>query len=135
VLLQLTLLDITERSQAIRALRESKAKFRFLTESMKDVVWTADVKTLRFLYVSPSVKRLRGYTPEEIMAEPMDAALTPEAAVMVRQLMSNYLWRYEAGEIKDLAATSITEELPQPCKDGSIVWTEVVTGFRRNPLT
>ena len=124
------IVDITEIKSAVEELRQSEFKYRILTESMNDVVWTLDPKTMHFLYVSPSVQKLRGYTPEEVMAVPFDAALTPEGAAYVRNQLH--------GEINKFLLSSITEpyhsahELEQPCKDGSSVWTEVVTNFYRN---
>lgn len=119
------------RMRAGRVLAESEERYRVLTESMADVVWTLDPETMRFLYVSPSVTRLRGYTPEEVMSEPMDAALTPESARAVREIMGKRREDRLAGKIG--VDTFFTGEVEQPCKDGSTVWTEVVTNYHLNP--
>jgi PAS domain S-box-containing protein len=123
-------LDISGRTHAERALRESEEKYRVLTESMKDVVWTLDTETLRFLYVSPSVQALRGFTPEDVIAEPMDAALTPEGSEHLKSLMRERV--AEARARGDSEVTFYSEEVEQPCKDGTAVWTEVVHAYYLN---
>jgi PAS domain S-box-containing protein len=120
----------------MRATRErvvSEERYRLLTESMADVVWTLDPETLRFTYVSPSVIRLRGYTPEEIIAEPIDAALTPEGAAYVRSHIHKRVDKRRDGRIRD--DTFFTEEVEQPCKDGSSVLTEVVSSYHLDERT
>jgi two-component system, cell cycle sensor histidine kinase and response regulator CckA len=123
------------RIRAKEARQESEDAYRFLTDNIKDVLWSMDFETLRFLYVSPSVKALRGFTPEEVMAQPLDAALPPDAVAAIRALLHDRLVCYKAGERVDGQRQFFTEELPQPRKDGSLVWTEVVTTFCPNPKT
>ena len=125
--------DITERKRAEEELRRSEAKYRTITENISDVVWIMDPETLTFLYVSPSVEKLRGFTSEEVMASPMDAALTSESAEVVRGAIDQRLARLVSGLVP--SDHSYTEELEQPCKDGSTVWTEVVTSFHLNAET
>lgn len=122
-----------ERAQMAEALVEREEKYRELTESINDVIWTLDPETLRFLYVSPSVFRLRGFTPEEIMAEPLDAALTPEGAIKIRGLIGAHAADFEAG-IRS-SNDVVVEMVEQPRKDGTTVWTEVVTNMVRNRRT
>ena len=78
--------------------------------------------------------RLRGYTPEEVMAEPMDVAMTPEAAQHVRSQMAERIATY----VRDEATGNTrfyTEAIEQPRKDGSTVCTELITVYWRNQKT
>ncbi|MBF0112550.1 MAG: response regulator [Desulfamplus sp.] len=124
-----------ELQRAYESLQKSEEKYRVLTETMKDVVWVLDTKTLRFLYVSPSVKRLRGFTPEEIIAVPLDEALTPDEREYVKELIRVRTADYFANKDKNLSEEFYTNEVEQPCKDGSIVSTEVITKYHLNEKT
>ncbi len=124
-------LSAVERTEA--ALRASERRFRSLTETMTDVVWTLDPQTLRFTYVSPSVLALRGYTAEEVMAEPMDSALTPEGSVAVRAMMAKSVADFRAG--LHAPGQHSVNEVEQPRRDGSTVWTEVITRYQWNDDT
>jgi len=125
--------DITERVRAERALRESERMNRMLTESMKDVVWVLDLESRRFVYVSPSIVRLRGYTPAEIMARPFKDACVPEQRRELEEFTRKAVADFLAGRIT--SDTYVTYEMLQPHKDGSTVPSEVVANVVRNPQT
>lgn len=126
-------IDITTLKQAELDLQKSEELYRMLTETMKDVVWVLDVETLHFRYVSPSVEGLRGYTAAEIMAQPLDAALTSAGSQHFHSLIGDKLAGLANGETE--IEEFFTDEVEQPCKDGSTVWTEAITKFYLNPET
>jgi len=73
-------MDITERRKAEEALRQSEEKYRLHFESISDVIYSID-SGFRVLRVSPSVERVLGYKPEELVGRPFQELniLTPES--------------------------------------------------------
>lgn len=120
----LTCLVFLERE----ALRQSEAHYRLLAENTLDVIWIFDIETMRFRYVSPSVIRLRGYTPEEVMAEDAAKVLMPHSWRQLQEALPARLEEAKAGVTK-----GYTNEIEQPRRDGTSVWTEVTTHFIANP--
>lgn len=125
--------DITEHKRVEQRLKENEGKYRLLTEGMKDVVWTLDVETMRFLYMSPSVLALRGFTPQEVMAETLDTSIMPKDRERLRVLIRQRTADFFSG--KEEPGRFYIDEVEEPCRDGSRVWTEVITRFYLNEKT
>ena len=115
-------LDITERVVAGQ-------RYRFLTENISDVLWVVDTDTGCYTYVSPSIVRLRGCTPESLVGKSIEYGLSPASVALVRERMPPLLNAFLAG---DPSAVTLTHEIEQIRNDGSTVWTEVATTFIRN---
>ena len=63
-------------------------RFQFILENMGDLVWSVDID-LHFIYISPSVKEILGYSPEEIMEKTLADIFLPES---FKQFKENILW-------------------------------------------
>ena len=60
--------DVTEQKQAMKALQKSEERHRVYFENISDVIFSIDPE-LRIINISPSVERILGYQPEEMIGK------------------------------------------------------------------
>lgn len=122
-----------EREKALEALRESEKKYRLVVENANDIVWTFDLNSMKYSFVSPSVKRLLGFSVEEAMTRTIKDAHPPE----IRRSVTNAFMQLMQGEFE---GDYMVMEAEHYHRDGGTLWMEisarpirdgkgVVTGF------
>lgn len=111
-----------EKSQA--AIVESERKYRLIAENTDDVIWLLD-NEMNVRYISPSVEKLLGYTPEEFEGKP--AAETPlpflQTVFQEAKLMLN--------GVQD-GQNPLILEREKARKDKKTIWTESLISAAKN---
>lgn len=121
-------IEIEERNQADAAVRASEQKYRLLADNISDVIWLIDLNQRRLTYISPSVERIRGVTPEECMAQSLEEILTPASYKYVISFINDKL--RNDGQMLQGRAFSLEMEICK--KDRSIMWAETTLSLIRN---
>jgi PAS domain S-box-containing protein len=132
--------DITERRTAEQALRETEQRFRILAERSSDIISFSDPGGPPS-YLSPAIRRVLGYTPEELVGQERFDLVHPEdlpglqeiqkglgesldssiATFRVRHRAGHYVWlesvativRSQSGEAEGMVTVSrdVTERV------------------------
>ena len=120
--------DITDNKRMVEALQKSEEKYRLIAENTADTIWIFAMD-LHLTYMSPSVKKMRGFTVEEAMGQTLDQMMTPESVTMV-------IKRFEEEMALEALGTADPDrtvffETDEYCKDGSIILVENYTRLLR----
>jgi len=119
---------LQERNQALealvaertRALNESEAFYRLLTEDTLDVLWRTD-SNFYITYISPSDERLRGFKAEEVVGCHALELFADEGIAIVTEAMH----KRQDAEPEAMIQGFVSFEAPHRCKDGRVIWGEV----------
>jgi PAS domain S-box-containing protein len=124
------LTDVTPLKRLEIELSQSEERNRLILENSADVIWVLDLASSRFTYISPSILQARGYTPEEITSRPVEQTITAETLAVFAETIPARIAALKSG---DETARSVTQEISEPHKDGSVIYSEVVTTFLTSP--
>ena len=115
--------------QRTAELARSEGIYRFLTERMSDMIWTTNLN-MNVTYVSPSVTRILGFTPEEYRILPFHERVTPKTFDKAMAILASELEREKMPAIDPERNLQIEAEYCH--KDGSTVWMESIINATRD---
>jgi len=78
-------IDVAERINAEKAMRESEKRFRDIALSSSDWIWEID-STGKFTFVSEGVKSVIGYEPDELIGKSLFDIVSHDEAEILREL-------------------------------------------------
>ena len=131
------------RRKAERALHENERRFRSLIEHSSDITTLVDGNGT-ILYESPSVERLLGHQPGDLIGSPLEQHLHPEDLELVRQAIREpvpgavptieFRFRERDGGFRPLEAT-VTNLLDNPDLGGIVLNCRDITARKRDEAT
>ena len=133
--------DITERRCLEEGLRRSEEYFRYITENTHDVISVLDASGV-LRYVSPTIKKVTGYEPEEIIGTPPFEKVHPDDIESTLNMFADgvrdaapsarveYRWMHKDGTWHIHEAVGINA-LENPSIQGVIVHSRDVTERKR----
>ncbi len=122
--------EIRDREKAQRSLAVRERQYRLLAENVMDVIWILNADLDRITYISPSMERLTGFSPREVLNMPLARILTPASLREAQARIRPPLHSARRGDEPRGESTAwlLNAEIELVRKDGSTVWTEVSAG-------
>ncbi|MHC1718626.1 MAG: diguanylate cyclase [Acidaminococcaceae bacterium] len=111
------------------ALKLSDEKYRFITDNTLDFIWVYNINKKKFVYASPGVERIGGYSSKEVLAQGINGVVTTEFRSSVNQRIEEAVRLLQTKQVSEYISKS---EIKQPCVDGGSVWVEYNVKYRFN---
>jgi PAS domain S-box-containing protein len=114
--------DITEQRRLRESLEATVHRTRVLDSTLRDIIWMTD-EGFSFIFLSSSVQRVLGFSPEELVGAGMEKVLTERSMMTMRRAVTELLRGYSARRKSTI--TPYLLEVESLRKDGTRVWSEV----------
>jgi PAS domain S-box-containing protein len=124
---QILNMPVEQVVRPIVELKNQNSFYRLLTEDSFDVVWRTD-KDHFFTYVSPADERMRGFAAHEVISKHVFELLTDESIATILNDLQNK--KFDGPYAIHIDSTTFVVQ--QRCKDGSLIWTEILSRFEHD---
>ncbi|MFA6740211.1 MAG: transporter substrate-binding domain-containing protein [Arcobacteraceae bacterium] len=114
--------EITQRKIIEDKLKQSESLYRQLTEDVNDVIWKVNTNFI-ITYISPADERFRGFKASEVIGKSVFELFTDESITLLNEKLKQRLELSQKGN----KLPPLTIELQHKCKDGSIIWGDILS--------
>ncbi|MBN1165851.1 MAG: PAS domain S-box protein, partial [Methanospirillaceae archaeon] len=121
--------DITGQKLAMIALVRSEERYRMFAENITETITVLDLN-LQVMYVSPSIRTLRGFTEEEALQQSLEDILTPSSLQTALLRFREEMEREAEGQGDPQKTISI--DLEEYRKDNTTIWVNNTIRFIRD---
>jgi len=118
--------NVTARKKAEEEKQESTERLQMIVNNAKDVIWMLDMN-LQFIFISPSIEQMSGYTVEEYLKKPHSEILVPSSLELLLKVLEEELANEKDPQIDRNRSRTIETE--QITKNGSRIWVELKMNF------
>ena len=91
-----------------------------LADNLADAIWLMNARTLTYEYITPSIFKISGYTPDELLNTTIMDRLAPESVKKSTALLAKVIRQYKQG---NKSARKLELELTH--KNGGTYWVEI----------
>jgi|GEM_PF-3077438 len=113
---------IVEKARMAEQLREVQQRYQLVVENSNDVIWVLELPELTFSYRSPSIQRLVGWSPAELISQNISLYNSQDALRIQAEAVQLY-HRIAAGDYEKM---DIKMEMELQHKEGHVIPVEVV---------
>ncbi|MFT3891076.1 MAG: PAS domain S-box protein [Anaerolineales bacterium] len=113
-------------SRYARTIHDANERYKLIAENSSDVIWLYNPSRNKLNYISPSILRLRGYTAEEVMSQPLSASFPADDFEQLNRLNQE---RFSLFQAKGSGTVSYADEIVYLHRDGSLISTEATTTY------
>lgn len=106
-------------------------QYDFLLETISDVIWAYDLEKQVFSFVSPSIEKILGYSPENFLKFSLSDIIPIKYSKKIISRFKKY-HEYLQNNKKKLEYTDVLQVLHN---DGTVRWIEVISSFKKNKYT
>jgi PAS domain S-box-containing protein/putative nucleotidyltransferase with HDIG domain len=122
--------DISERKKMEEDLKKSEEQYRLLANNITEHVWLMDLKSIKTVYVSPSVEKMYGYALDEIRNLSLREILTEEYFKKMVDTFKTELPKAFAAPPPSVHKYSL--EMQARHKSGRLLWIDSTLSFIRD---